>query len=843
MIISPKELISFLFIIIVLGVVVFVIYTTNRPKNKLNRRKIPTLEETSDIYDQQIDSSTDVLNEAGLDGEDIVSSLGLRKTECMLPPQDNGQCAPGFIKQGDCCSLSEENIKSGRYQQEMEFMAELAKGYLAGEIVENTATFLIERSGQQFFKMAVKQEASDWILEEGTEKGTRRLLQKSTNESFEFAADESLKKIMQKVSTKALSQVLEKSMKEFVERVIKNAIAKALAYLMVKVATWIARFMMFMSAGPAGVMIGIIDTISTAIDFMDFSGFNLYSSNAVNLKLRDVCEYNYAMTMQNSDLPYPALLELSEVYPIEYETVTNLVKVEFAGDAIIKAFDQPGGSDEVFKFLIGDTEDIPIITRMLEEVMGEKHLEVNLMIHDLMQDALSKMETPPKYKIQLYPDFSAPYRNAVSLTKESAQQWNEDHYEEWFDFLSGEKEYDVEKGEGPPTSIVFTKNYGIVNPSNTEQDSSNPDMIQKSLKSAVPLAGYHYIVMKECLSRRAPMRMPREARRSGGGIMNDIAAGFMELQYAGSASLTPSKYGVTFDSDTRTCKFTPEYCEHVGLKYNASGASGTSDCKLWPGQYEAELIFGTAITRGAIKFGNDPEKEMKDFFQETVINIWQDPERWAQQYKNVAIRTGDMAKNAALGIAQRAKNFGSAFGKNPPKAVVDAGIEVAQKGIEVQALVNPFAHAHRGCQSIGGAGGTACSVAVFAVFPPASIMVGLSALDKELGVTKELGKVFGVGSNNPYNPIFFQVDSEGNQVDSHEHKDVNNKKTIKTNTVAMYFKFLHKEGSGTSGPKYYARIFNNNGTLVVDNLFPDESTKLIDLSSYNDGSYKIMLKH
>ncbi len=837
-------------ILLLLGFVVFVIWAITKYYNNLvtkrrliNRRAVPTFQETKDLYDQKIDGAASVFDEAGLDGEDIMDSLGLRKTDCMIPLAANGECSEGFVKQGQCCALSDEQAKAGKYQQEMEFVAEFAKGYLAGEIAEKFGKFIMERTGKEFFEIAVRQEASEWILEEGIEKGTRRLMKKGTNETVEFIAEESLEAIMKRISTKAMAQVLEKAMKEFVERVIKNFLARAVALVMVKVAAWIARFMMFMSTGPAGVIIGIIDAISTALDFMDFSGYNLYSSNSLNLKLRDVCEYNYAMTMQNADLPYPSVLELSQVYPTEYETVKDLVKVEFSGDAIIKAFDEPGGADEVIAFLSGDADDIPIISRKLEQVMGEKHVEVNLMVYDLMQDSLSKMLEPPKYKIKLYTDFSAPYRNAVSLDEESAQKWNEDHYEEWFDFLSGEKEYDVEKGEGPPLSAVFTKNYGVVNPDNPDQDSNNPDMVQKSLKSPVPLAGYHYMVMKECLSRRAPMRMPREALRSGDGIMNDIAAGFMELQYAGSATLTPSKFGVTFNNDKRTCKFTPEYCEHVGLKYTSSGAQGTSDCKLWPGQYEAELIFGTAITRGAIKFGNNPEKEMKDFFQESVINIWQDPKRWAQQPKNIAIRIGDMAVNASEGIDKRARNFGSAFGKNPPKAIADTAIEVGQKGIEVAALVNPATHAHRGCESIGGAGGTACSVAVVAVFPPASIMYGLTALDKELGITKDLGKAFGVGTNNPYNPIFFQVDSQGNQVDSHEHKDVNNKKIIKSATAALYFKFLHKEGSGTSGPKYYARIFDRSGRLLVNNFYPDETTQIIDLSAYNDGSYKIMLKY
>lgn len=841
-----RTLLSFLFLgaLILLAVVVALSVTSFKKKRKrlIERRSVPTLDETVDIYDEQISSAESVFNNAGLDGEDIISSLGLRRTSCMIPLMENGECGPGFVKQGDCCALSEEEVKSSRYQQEMEFVAEFAKGHLAGEIAEAAGKFILKTSGQKFFEIAVKQEASEWILEEGTQEGTRRLMKRGTNESVEFVAEESLQEIMKRVSTRAMAQVLEKAMKEFVQKVIKNVIARAVAFVMVKIAAWIARFMMFMSTGIGGVLLSTIDTLSTALDFMDFSGFNLYSSNSLNLKLRDLCEYNYAKAMQDADLPYPSVLELSQVYPIEYETVKDLVKTEFAGDAITRAFDVPGGADEVISFLSGDAEDIPIITSKLEEVMGEKHREVNELVYDLMKDALDKMEGTPKYNIHYYPDFSAPYRNAVSLTKESAQQWNEDHYEEWFDFLSGEKEYDVEKGEGPPLSVVFTKYYGVVNPNNPDQDSSNPDMIQQSLSSPVPLAGSHYIVMKECLSRRAPMRMPREARRSGEGIMSDIAAGLMELQYAGSASLTPSKFGVTFDNDKRTCKFTPRYCEHVGLKYDAAGAQGTSDCKLWPGQYEAELIFGTAITRGAIKFGNNPEKEMKDFFQETVINIWEDPTRWAQQPRDVLIRTGDMAKNAALGIGQRAKNFGESFGKNPPKAVADTAVEVVQKGMEVQNLVNPFAHAHRGCQSIGGTGGTACSVAVAAVFPPASIMLGLSTLDKEIGATRELGKVFGVGSNNPYNPIFFQVDSQGQEIDSHEHKDVNNMKIIKSDTAALYFKYLRK-GGGTTGDRYYVRIYDRNNSLVKDNLYPDESTKLVDLTSYNNGSYKIMLKH
>lgn len=64
--------------------------------------------------------------------------------------------------------------------------------------------------------------------------------------------------------------------------------------------------------------------------------------------------------------------------------------------------------------------------------------------------------------------------------------------------------------------------------------------------------------------------------------------------------IRPGLYGVTYNYDRSDCNYTGEYCERFGLQYD----SGKNECKMYPGQSQAELIFGTTVTRDFIRAGN-----------------------------------------------------------------------------------------------------------------------------------------------------------------------------------------------------------------------------------------------
>ena len=72
--------------------------------------------------------------------------------------------------------------------------------------------------------------------------------------------------------------------------------------------------------------------------------------------------------------------------------------------------------------------------------------------------------------------------------------------------------------------------------------------------------------------------------------------------------VNPFDYGVKFNSETGTCKYTPEYCARMGLEYQSGGIT---DCDYYEGQEVAEMLFGTALTRYAILGANDYEEFRK----------------------------------------------------------------------------------------------------------------------------------------------------------------------------------------------------------------------------------------
>ena len=810
-----------------------------------NRRRLASLSESIIRYNEQLDSAAAVYNDMGLDGDKIVNDIGLVRTDCMALPDENGNCPnPSFVLNNGCCQLK-DSTDSGGGIDKLEFINELAIGYISGEIIEAVGSAIFVKGPDYLMKQVIEEatsqrarkEGTGFIIEEATEEATERGMKKlliktadgKITDAITYSIKEGTEAAMKKASKALIKQMTGKLLQEILEKVIGRIISNAIAKVITKSLAFMARIMLMMSFGPVGVMGAVIDVLMEIPDLFDFAGFNLYSSNQINLKLRNSCEYNFAKSLENANAKYPQLFDLSQVYPKEVQSTIEAVQGAYIELVIEEVILLPGGIEE----LIIPTGDTPIFDNAYQNLLDRDHLAFNLMFHDVLNSILP-VDRP--YEIKLYTSFSAPMINAVSLTEDSAKRWNDEHTEEWFNYLSGDLEY--KEGEGPPLSIVFTDKYGVVNTDSENQDSDTPEMIDRTLPGGrVPLAGVHYMVMKECLDKRSPMRMPRSADRSGDGIVTDVVSGMMELQFTGSGSLNPSSYGVTFNSETRTCKFTPSYCREVGLKYIASGASGTSDCKLWPGQYEAELIFGTSLTRGFIKWGNDPGKELKDGFQETIINMWQNPERWGDQYRNITIRSGDMIKNGAEGLLRRAANFSDEFAKNPATAVGNFGVDAYERGTEVALLINPTTYAHQACETLGGTAGTLCTTGVVLAFPPLSLVYGLVSLERNLGIFNAIG----LGGNNPYNPIFFQLDEMGNEKASHEHKDVNDKKKIEEGTVVIFFNHLNK-GNKPDGDEYYAKIFRN-GRMVANTLKPNKETKLLDVSEYADGRHIIIFKH
>jgi hypothetical protein len=66
----------------------------------------------------------------------------------------------------------------------------------------------------------------------------------------------------------------------------------------------------------------------------------------------------------------------------------------------------------------------------------------------------------------------------------------------------------------------------------------------------------------------------------------------------GRETINPSDFGVTFDKDEGVCNYTRQYCDRFVLKHTRDRENDNiSDCEFYNGQYLAEFLFGTTVTR------------------------------------------------------------------------------------------------------------------------------------------------------------------------------------------------------------------------------------------------------
>ena len=848
-------------VVAVIGLLVLFIKSFSSEKKQPPLKRFLDIEESATTYNEKVSSLTKTIESVGLDSKPFLDEIGLQDVNsvafrCNVNPVD-GKCEnPSFHIVDGCCVL-----KPGASSfDKAALVKEFALGYIAGEVAEKTMLAIFKESGERIAKKLV-QESTEYALQEATEKGMKKLVNKATGEAVEFAAEESaermIKLMLKKVSKEMFEELIQKVLQKIVGKVIAKVVAKAVAIM--------ARMLMYASLGPVGAVLAALDMLSTFLDLFDFEGYNLFSSNQFNLQLRNTLEYSYQKHLTEAGMEYPTLLEMSAVYQEEYKIVSESVRTSVIEDVMFTL-----DAESLVALILDD--DTTGLDAAMEKFYTENHTTINERTFQYLNEMIPVDNR--EYDFTYYESFSAPGRNAVSLTKESALKWNEAHKDEWFKYINNLTQFagdqdtkdwsvhvknelgiDIDSPEmqaySPPLAVAFTKYYGIHDVNATDQDENNPTMIEMELEEEVPLSGMFFSLIKECEDVRRPIRMPKPApgEQRDADMMQTVAAGMMELQHIGGAEIDPSKYGVRFNHDKRTCKFTPDYCERMGLKYTASGAHGTSDCKLWPGQYVAELIFGTTFTRNAIRYGNDPAFAAKDIFYKYTVNgqvvsIIKNPKQWAEHKKQMIVKTGKLIESGFNSGINRAERFAKEFEKNPVNAIYQEASKnikmVAKISDQITSAMDPFEWGAKACGK-----NDACKIgmkigsALNPLTQGKTIVNGISGLDKKLGITsafkigsatKTIGKAIGIKSPSPPPPppIFFQLEYTDPYgiIESHNKQIVGDPVPINPATGYLAFAELKND----KDEKYYIRLTDEYGNDVgKEDRHPTEN-EIIDVS-------------
>ncbi len=391
------------------------------------------------------------------------------------------------------------------------------------------------------------------------------------NTILKETAEELAEKAGEKAAKQAAKQAGKQSAKIFAKAGVKLARMGSKLTSLAKLA-----------AGPIGWAWLAWEIVGTILDIVDVGGYNLFTANSLNVLSRNALEFAMQNLCKSENIDYPMMFTLGQVFEKEFTDVNALYMEEIIPRAMELMLADPKGIDAFIELLTSSFDETVEMSEESSELLGEfmeKVAAENLTKRDnfYYDNLLELLPNDKKSYIQKYPHMSTEKTIGVSLSEEGCNWWNDQHKQTWFENTSVlDRGRPPPKDYLPPLAAVFTQYYGVLDekdPGTEEQ----PNMVEKELTAPAPL----------CLPMGVMFAYCEKSRTHKNAVV----------------AVTPSDFGVKFDPSTRVCKYTKNYCDRFGMKY--IDANGSTDCELYEGQYIAELIFGTILTRGVIKLFNE----------------------------------------------------------------------------------------------------------------------------------------------------------------------------------------------------------------------------------------------
>jgi len=419
------------------------------------------------------------------------------------------------------------------------------------------------------------------------------------------------------------------------------------------------------SMGPVGAAMMVFDIVSMALDFADVGGYATFTANSVNTRTRNGLEFQLESIAKANNMDYPLMFPVGDAFPEEYEAVTNKISAHFM-PAILDDISKkdPKAIENLIEATVkaeeaGEDFEIPdsfieLFGESYDDVTKQKHLERDKFIYDEM---LKVLPDDKKDQIENFTHMSTPNRMGVSLSKKGADVWNAKNKPDFLKKFDALKPIDLPEDYRQPMYAMYTQNYRVTNTSNPGK-ADNPNMVDRQLPKPATLGGYYGMLVAYC----------EKPRKTSGQTINMY------------------DQGVRFDPNTGTCRFTSNYCKKMGMKYDGGGLT---DCKNYPGQKVAELIFGTTVTRGAIKTANDAKKTIKKNVSDLTsgdpkrmvkgaVNTLIDPFGVNKKIRDTALKTGKTIVKDSLKTTQ--KNFKDFTSGNPKKMATAAFKQLTDPG-------------------------------------------------------------------------------------------------------------------------------------------------------------------
>ena len=491
--------------------------------------------------------------------------------ECAFKPSEDGTCPTGFVPDDQgCCT----QINAPPPNVPLETTVFIAKEIILPE--------LAQAAGHKMAKIMAK-------------RGPGLIAKLSS-------------RLTAVQGSKVASKVVAKQVGRMVGKMVKKMALKV-GLGVAKIGTKMAAFA---SAGPVGAVLAVFEVFSMLLDVLDPAGYENFTTNNMNENARMVAEVAMYTALKEQGCDYPMIFPVQLAFPKEFAEADQCVigtlygeAFEALGDADL---DTIGGLMDEAIDALPDTVTQQEIDAALDSVifpddivarMGD--IVVELMNSDpvrrdrMRYDELKRLLPAHKRShVTLYPSYSKINQVGITLTERGVIEWNKTHKDEWFKYNDIFEEITPPDDYEPSLVAIFSDTYYVLNMDNPGT-KEHPNMLTKRFPKRVAMASPIGHVVAFCEKPRHKGIMGSGTKLPGAGV-------------------DPKEHGVFFDSTKGLCRYTYPYCNRMGLEYTR-GKNGTGDCKPYPGQDVAEVIFGKTLTRAFIRFGQTFERAFGKFPQ------------------------------------------------------------------------------------------------------------------------------------------------------------------------------------------------------------------------------------
>ena len=458
-------------------------------------------------------------------------------------------------------------------------------------------------------------EVSQFIIR----KGKADILKLSAKSSFKAGT-----RVSAKAAVKGAAQLAKRGLKKGVTTGVRTG-AKMASKFAVKGAIVLASGPAMPAAAAVFIISTVIEeTITTAINAVDISGYNLGFSYPIMMKIRNECiiqarnffindlrcppdDYPPSMDILNP-LMYPS--EVIRDFNEDFEDIVGWR--EFVCGLFIEistpSFEMWYVKEDPDYFWDKYMNEDKLIDADFEKIdndfirwfnLPETKLELEKFTWECLNAKIREEEQNDETAnermsmFEFYPNMSAGsvFRTAISLSKKGQVAHNDNVESAAFQLDFQNPAASTEDMQSVVIAALTDVTYISAGTSSNEKNGLSEtvkinNVTQIPIKSGMGMYGMPMVAQLWAMCEQPQL---------GGApsTMGNIWGGNTSL-----GKLEPRKYNVEFDKSTLLCKYTKSYCDRMGLDWKPE----TNSCALNPGQDLLEQFLPKEVVRGAKKY-------------------------------------------------------------------------------------------------------------------------------------------------------------------------------------------------------------------------------------------------